>query len=282
MTKQNQLQIFNDRKVRTVWDSESEEWYFSVVDVVSVLTDTTDYQTARKYWNKLKERLVKEGNETVTNCHQLKLPAADGKMRLTDVATTRQMFRLIQSIPSPKAEPFKQWMAQVAATRLDQMQNPELSIEQAVADYRRLGYSEEWINQRIRCIETRKLLTDEWKRGGVKDWQYASLTDIITSQWSGMTTREYKGFKGLHKEGLRDNMTNVELALNMLAEASTTEISKQQNPTTYSQHANTARSGGNVAKAARTELESRLGHSVISSAKATDYLKGTEPPKKLK
>lgn len=282
MTKQNQLQIFNDRKVRTVWDSESEEWYFSVVDVVSVLTDTTDYQTARKYWNKLKERLVKEGNETVTNCHQLKLPAADGKMRLTDVATTQQMFRLIQSIPSPKAEPFKQWMAQVAATRLDQMQNPELSIEQAVADYRRLGYSEEWINQRIRCIETRKLLTDEWKRGGVKDWQYASLTDIITSQWSGMTTREYKGFKGLHKEGLRDNMTNVELALNMLAEASTTEISKQQNPTTYSQHAKTARSGGNVAKAARIELESRLGHSVISPAKATDYLKGAQPPKKLK
>lgn len=279
MTKQNQLQIFNDRKVRIVWDSESEEWYFSVVDVVEVLTESGN---PRRYLSDLKRKLRKEGSELYENIVQLKLPAADGKMRLTDVATTQQMFRLIQSIPSPKAEPFKQWMAQVAATRLDQMQNPELSIEQAVADYRRLGYSEEWINQRIRCIETRKLLTDEWKRGGVKDWQYASLTDIITSQWSGMTTREYKGFKGLHKEGLRDNMTNVELALNMLAEASTTEISKQQNPTTYSQHTKTARSGGNVAKAARIELESRLGHSVISPAKATDYLKGTEPPKKLK
>lgn len=250
MTKKNQIQIFNDRKVRTVWDSEKEEWYFSVVDVVEVLTDSLDYQTARKYWNKLKERLIKEGNETVTNCHQLKLPAADGKMRLTDVATTEQMFRLIQSIPSPKAEPFKQWMAQVAATRLDQMQDPELSIEQAVADYHRLGYSDEWINQRLRGIETRKQLTDEWKRGGVKDWQYASLTDIITKQWSGMTTREYKGFKGLRKEGLRDNMTNVELALNMIAEASTTEISKQRNPKTYDEHANTAKSGGDVAKAA--------------------------------
>lgn len=279
MTKQNQLQIFNDRKVRTVWDSESEEWYFSVVDVVEALTESDN---PRRYLSDLKRKLRKEGSELYENIVQLKLPAADGKMRLTDVATTQQMFRLIQSIPSPKAEPFKQWMAQVAATRLDQMQNPELSIEQAVADYRRLGYSEEWINQRIRCIETRKLLTDEWKRGGVKDWQYASLTDIITSQWSGMTTREYKGFKRLHKEGLRDNMTNVELALNMLAEASTTEISKQQNPTTYSQHAKTARSGGNVAKAARIELESRLGHSVISPAKATDYLKSTEPPKKLK
>lgn len=278
MTKKNQIQIFNDRKVRTVWDSEKEEWYFSVIDVVGVLTDSTDPST---YWRVLKNRLKKEGNETVTNCNRLKLPAADGKMRLTDVATTEQMFRLIQSIPSPKAEPFKQWMAQVAATRLDQMQDPELSIEQAVADYHRLGYSDEWINQRLRGIETRKQLTDEWKRGGVKDWQYASLTDIITKQWSGMTTREYKGFKGLRKEGLRDNMTNVELALNMLAEASTTEISKQRNPKTYDEHANTAKSGGDVAKAAKEELESRLGHSVISSAKAMDYLKGVEPPEKI-
>lgn len=281
MTKNNQIQIFNDRKVRTVWDSETEEWYFSVVDVVEVLTDAKDFQTARKYWNKLKERLIKEGNETVTNCHRLKLLAADGKMRMTDVATAEQLFRLIQSIPSPKAEPFKQWMAQVAATRLDQMQDPELSIEQAVSDYHRLGYSDEWINQRLRGIETRKQLTDEWKRGGVKDWQYASLTDIITQQWSGMTTREYKGLKGLHKEGLRDNMTNVELALNMLAEASTTELSKQRNPRTYSQHANTARSGVNVAKAAREELESRLGHSVISATKATDYLSSDEPKKEI-
>lgn len=278
MTKKNQIQIFDDRKVRTVWDSESEEWYFSVIDVVAVLTDSAD---PKRYWSVLKTRMKKEGVEPTTICSRLKLPAADGKMRLTDVATPVQMFRLIQSIPSPKAEPFKQWMAQVAATRLDQMQDPELSIEQAVADYRRLGYSDEWINQRLRGIETRKLLTDEWKRGGVKDWQYATLTDIITKQWSGMTTKEYKGFKGLHKEGLRDNMTNVELALNMLAEASTTEISKQRNPKTYSQHTNVARSGGNVAKAAKEELESRLGHSVISPAKATDYLKGSEPPKEI-
>ncbi len=278
MTKQNQIQIFNDHKVRTVWDSETEEWYFSVVDVVGVLTDSTDPAT---YWRVLKNRLKKEGNETVTNCNRLKLPATDGKMRLTDVATTAQMLRIIQSIPSPKAEPFKQWMAQVAATRLDQMQDPELSIAQAIADYHRMGYSDEWINQRMRGIETRKLLTDEWKRGGVKEWQYATLTDIITKQWSGMTTKEYKGFKGLRKEGLRDNMTNVELALNMLAEASTTEISKQHNPKTYNQHTNIARSGGNVAKAAREELESRLGHSVISPAKAKDYLEGEEPPKKI-
>lgn len=207
MTKKNQIQIFNDRKVRTVWDSDKEEWYFSVVDVVGALTDTDN---PRRYLSDLKRKLKKEGSEVYENIVQLKLPAPDGKMRLTDVATPQQMFRLIQSIPSPKAEPFKQWMAQVAATRLDQMQDPELSIEQAVADYRRLGYSDEWINQRLRGIETRKLLTDEWKRGGVKDWQYATLTDIITKQWSGITTREYKGFKGLRKEGLRDNMTNVE------------------------------------------------------------------------
>lgn len=226
MTKKSSIQIFNERKVRTVWDSETEKWYFSIVDVVAVLTDSKDYTTARKYWNKLKQRLKDEGNETVTNCHQLKLQAADGKMRMTDVADQQELFRLIQSIPSPKAEPFKQWMAQVASNRVDQMQDPELSIQQAVADYQRLGYSEQWINQRIHSIETRKMLTDEWKRGGVKDYQYASLTDIVTRQWSGMSTREYKDFKGLHKESLRDNMTNVELALNMLAEASTTELSK--------------------------------------------------------
>ncbi len=278
MTKKNQLQLFNDRKVRTVWDTDREEWYFSIVDVVEVLTNS---ENPRRYLSDLKRKLKKEGSEVYEKIVQLKLPAADGKMRLTDVATTEQMFRLIQSIPSPKAEPFKQWMAQVAATRIDQMQDPELSIEQAVADYRNLGYSDEWINQRLRSIETRKMLTDEWKRGGVKDWQYASLTDIITKQWSGMTTREYKGFKGLHKEGLRDNMTNVELALNMLAEASTTEISKQRNPTTFSQHASTARSGGDVAKAAREELELRLGRSVISSAKAADYLPGKDSPKEI-
>lgn len=278
MTKKNQVQIFNDSKVRTVWDSETEEWYFSVTDVVEVLTDSTD---ASAYWRKLKQRLKEEGNETVTNCHRLKLPAADGKMRLTDVATATQMFRLIQSIPSPKAEPFKQWMAQVAATRLDQMQDPELSIEQAVSDFRRKGYSEEWINQRLRGIEVRKMLTDEWKRGGLADDKYGLLTDFITRQWSGMKTREYKDFKGLRKESLRDNMTNIELALNTLAEASTTEISKQQNPETLGEHINVAKSGGNVAKVARTELETKLGRSVISSAKASDYLKGPEPPKEI-
>lgn len=269
MTKHNKIQIFSDRKVRTVWDTEEEKWYFSVVDVVGVLTDS---ENPTAYWRKLKQRLKAEGNQTVTNCHGLKLPAADGKMRMTDVADQQQLFRLIQSIPSPKAEPFKLWMAKVASDRIDQMQDPELSIEQAVSDYRRLGYSEEWINQRIRSIETRKMLTDEWKRGGVKDWQYASLTDIITSQWSGMTTKQYKGFKSLKKENLRDNMTNIELALNMLAEASTTEISKQQNPKTYRQHTDIAMSGGDVAKTARMELESKLGRSVISSKKASDYL----------
>lgn len=278
MTKNNQIQIFNDRKVRTVWDSETEEWYFSVVDVVGVLTGSTN---PTDYLKKMRKREPELGEYMGTNCPQILMTGESERTRKTLAASPTVLFRIIQSIPSPKAEPFKQWMAQVAATRLDQMQDPELSIEQAVSDYRRLGYSDEWINQRLRGIETRKQLTDEWKRGGVKDWQYASLTDIITQQWSGMTTREYKGFKGLHKEGLRDNMTNVELALNMLAEASTTELSKQRNPRTYSQHANTARSGGNVAKAAREELESRLGHSVISATKATDYLSGDEPKKEI-
>ena len=278
MTKKNQIQIFNDRKVRTVWDSEKEEWYFSVVDVVEVLTDSAN---PTDYLKKMRKREPELGEYIGTNCPQILMKGESGRLRKTLAATPAQLFRIIQSIPSPKAEPFKQWMAQVAATRLDQMQDPELSIEQAVNDFRRKGYSEEWINQRIRSIETRKLLTDEWRRGGVKDWQYATLTDIITKQWSGMTTKEYKGHKGLHKESLRDNMTNIELALNMLAEASTTEISKQRNPKTYNQHTNVARSGGNVAKAARNELESRLGQSVISSARASDYLKGVEPPKEI-
>lgn len=276
MTKHNKIQIFNARKVRTIWDSEQEKWYFSVVDAVAVLTDSSD---ANAYWRKLKQRLIAEGNETVTNCHRLKLQAADGKMRLTDVADQQQLFRIIQSIPSPKAEPFKQWMAQVASDRIDQIQDPELSIQQAVADYHRLGYSEEWINQRIRSIEVRKQLTDEWKQRGVKDWQYATLTDIITKQWSGMTTKEYKEFKGLQKENLRDNMTNVEMALNILAEASTTELSKQKQPKTYKDNERVAKSGGEVANAARRELENRLGRSVISSAKASDYL---TPPDTIK
>lgn len=269
MTKREALKLFQDKKVRTVWDDEQERWYFSIVDVVAVLTDSVD---SRKYWNKLKQRLKEEGNETVTNCHQLKLQAADGKMRLTDVADTEQLFRLIQSIPSPKAEPFKQWMAQVASERIDQLQDPELSINQAMKDYKRLGYSDNWINQRIKSMEVRKELTDEWQRSGISGTQYASLTDIITQEWSGRTTKEYKNLKGLKKENLRDNMTNLELALNTLAEASTTEISKQKNPKGFNQNAGVAKSGGSVAKAARMQLESQLGRSVISSSKANDYL----------
>ena len=271
MTTKQSLQIFEEKKVRTVWDEEQEKWYFSIVDVVTVLTDN-DYQGARKYWNKLKQRLTEEGNQTVTNCHQLKMKAADGKMRLTDVADQEQLFRIIQSIPSPKAEPFKLWMAQVAPQRIDQMQDPELSIEQAIQDYRRKGYSEGWINQRIRSIEVRKNLTDEWQRSGVEGGQYATLTDIITQEWSGRTTKQYKQYKGLKKESLRDNMTNTELALNMLAEASATDISRQKNPKGYAQSRAIAKKGGGVAKVARMQLEKELGQSVISPAKASDYL----------
>ena len=282
MGKKEVIKIFEEKKVRTVWDDEQEKWYFSIVDVCGVLTESKDALTARKYWNKLKQRLKEEGNETVTNCHQLKMKAADGKMRLTDVADIEQLFRLIQSIPSPKAEPFKQWMARVAAERLDQMQDPELSIEQAVEDYRRLGYSESWINQCLKSIEVRKLLTDEWKRGGVQGQQYASLTDIITAAWSGRTTKQYKHLKGLHKENLRDNMTNVELLLNSLAEASATEISKKENPKGYGQNADVAKRGGHVAKAARNQLESQLGHSVVTSLNAKDYFKSLEQEEKQK
>ena len=272
MSQKEALQLFEQRKVRTVWDDQEEKWYFSIVDVVSVLTDS-DYQAARKYWKVLKGRLAKEGNETVTNCYQLKMKASDGKMRLTDVADTEQLFRIIQSIPSPKAEPFKQWMAQVASQRIDQMQDPELSIDQAIIDYKRLGYSDAWINQRIKSIEVRKELTDEWKRTGVKEGlEYASLTDIITREWSGFTTKQYKHFKGLKKENLRDNMTNLEIAFNILAEASATELSKQRDPRGFRQQAQIAKDGGSVAKAARNQLENQLGHSVISPAKASDYL----------
>lgn len=271
MTKKESLKLFEDKKVRAVWDDEQEKWFFAIVDVISILTDN-DYQGARNYWKVLKNRLIKEGNQTVTSCNQLKMRAADGKMRLTDVADTEQLLRLIQSIPSPKAEPFKQWMAATASERLDQIQDPELSIEQAMRDYKRLGYSENWINQRLKSIEVRKELTDEWKRNGVKGEQYASLTDIITKEWSGRTTKEYKRLKGLKKENLRDNMTNVELALNTLAEASTSEISRSRNPKGFKQNAETAKSGGSVAKAARIQLESQIGHSVISAAKASDYI----------
>lgn len=252
---------------------EAKIWTFSIVDVCAVLTEQPDAEHARNYWKVLKHRLIKEGNQPVTTCNRLKLRAADGKLRLTDVADTEQLFRLIQSIPSPKAEPFKQWMAQVASTRLEQMQDPEKSIDQAVIDYKRLGYSDAWINQRIKSIEIRKELTDEWARTGVQQgMQYASLTDIITREWSGMSTKQYKQFKGLKKESLRDNMTNMEIALNMLAEASATELSKQRNPQGFNQQKRVAKDGGSVAKAARNQLEAKLGHKVISPAKASDYL----------
>lgn len=269
MTKKQEIKLFEEKKVRSVWDTEQEKWHFCIVDIISILTESVDPQA---YWRKLKQRLKAEGNQTVTNCHALKMPAADGKMRSVDVADQEQLFRLIQSIPSPKAEPFKNWMAQVASMRLDQMQDPELDIDQAIADYKRLGYSDKWINSRIKGIEVRKELTDEWERAGIQGQQYASLTDIITKEWSGMTTRQYKQHKGLKKESLRDNMTNVELALNMLAEASTAEISRIKNPKGYQQSAKVAKEGGSVAKAARKQLESKSGTSAISSAKASDYL----------
>lgn len=270
MTRHNQIQIFEEKKVRTVWDDAEEKWYFSIVDAVAVLTDSVD-PTA--YWRKLKQRLKAEGNETVTTCHGLKMKAPDGKMRMTDVADTEQLFRLIQSIPSPKAEPFKLWMAQVAADRLDQMQDPELGIEQALADYKRLGYSDNWINQRLKSIEIRKDLTDEWKRHGLKEGvQFATLTDIIYSTWSGMTAKEYKQFKGLKKENLRDNMTNRELVLNMLAELSTKDISESRNPETFGEHAEVARQGGEIARNARAELEAKTGRPVVTSLNAKTAL----------
>lgn len=271
MSKEQAIQLFETTKVRTVWDSDEEKWYFSVVDVVGILTDSPE---PRKYWSVLKTRLKQEGNESATNCSQLKMPShTDGKMYLTDVADAEQIFRIIQSVPSKKAEPFKQWMAQVAAQRLDQMQDPELSINQAIADYHRLGYSDRWINQRVQTIRARKELTDEWQRAGVQEGQqYASLTDIITRGWSGFSTKEYKQFKGLKKENLRDNMTTMELALNMLAEATTAEISRNENPQGFVASAQVARRGGKVAGDARKQIEAQTGHSVISSEKAADYL----------
>ena len=272
MTQKQAVQLFEEKRVRTVWDSDLEKWYFSVVDVVEVLTESRD---ATVYWRKLTQRLKEEGNETVTNCHGLKLRAADGKMRLTDVADTEQLFRIIQSIPSPKAEPFKQWMAQVAAKRIDQMQDPELSFEQAVADYRRLGYTEAWINQRMRSIEVRKHLTDEWKRAGLEEGhQFASLTDIIYRQWSGLTAKEYKRLKGLKKENLRDNMTDLEIAINMLAEATTTQISRNENPEGMSESAGIARRGGVVANEARKAVEKETGQPVVSPMNAKQIAKG--------
>lgn len=273
MGTKESLQLFETKKVRTIWDEEQEKWYFAIVDVVAVLTESVDPQS---YWRKLKQRLKEEGNQTVTYCHAFKLRAADGKMRLTDVADIEQLFRIIQSIPSPKAEPFKIWMSQIASIRLEQMQDPEMSIEQAIIDYKRLGYSDSWINQRLKSIEIRKELTDEWNRTGVVEgYQYATLTDIIAQEWSGFKTKEYKQFKGLKKESLRDNMTNVELILNSLAEASTTEISRQKDPSGFEENQVVAKEGGEVAKIAREQLESKIGKSVVTSKNAKDFLPPT-------
>ena len=275
MTKKETLKLFEERKVRTVWDDEKEKWYFSIVDVVSVLTDSVD---ATAYWRKLKQRLKEERNETVTNCHGLKMKATDGKMRLTDVADTEQLLRIIQSIPSPKAEPFKQWMAHVASERLDQMQDPELSIEQAMMDYKRLGYSDNRINQRLKSIEIRKDLTDQWKLHNVEEGvQYATLADIIYQQWAGKSAKEYKQFKGLKKENLRDNMTNEELVLNMLAELSTTSITKAKNPQTLGENMQCAADGDDVARVAREQLEQKTGREVVTPLSAKRFFEGQKP-----
>lgn len=268
---QNKIKVFENKQVRTVWDAEAEEWYFSVVDVVEVLTDSKDYQIARNYWKVLKNRLSAEGSELVTNCNQLKLPAADGKMRMTDVLDTKGVLRLVQSIPSPKAEPFKMWLAQVGSERLDEIADPEKAILRGADYYRAKGYTEGWINQRLQTIEMRKELTDEWKARGIQqNKDYAILTSEMTKAWSGLTVQEYKQFKGLKKENLRDNMTNIELVLNMLAEVTTTAISRQKQPITFTESKAIAREGGQVAKSTRSDIEGRLGQSVISPLNASD------------
>ena len=272
MTKKQEIQLFEERKVRTIWDDEYEKWYFSIVDVVAVLTEQSDMLKARKYWNKLKQRLLEEGNQTVTNCHQLKMLASDGKMRKTDVADVEQLLRLVQSIPSPKAEPFKLWLAQVGSERIQETIDPEMSIDRALETYARKGYSREWINQRLQAIQVRKELTDEWQSRGVqKGQEYAILTDEITRAWSGLSTREYKRLKGLQKENLRDNMSTTEIVLNMLAETSTTDISREEQPQTFAENRAVAQKGGEVAGIARRALEERTGRPVVTSKNAMDF-----------
>ena len=278
MKEKTAIQIFENKKVRTLWDEENEKWYFSIVDVIAVLTESPN---PRKYWSVLKTRLKAEGSQLTTNCSQLKMQSADGKSYLTDVADTEQLFRLIQSIPSPKAEPFKLWLAQIAAERLDEMQDPELTIDRALQEYLQLGYSENWINQRLKSIEIRKKLTDEWKKRGLKEGvQFATLTDIITKAWSDRTTKEYKILKGLKKENLRDNMSNTELILNMLAEASTKDISAATNPETFEASKKVANQGGEVAGVARKQLEARTGKKVVTSLNAKSVLQLKEDDKK--
>ena len=268
---QSKIQLFENSPIRTAWDEENEEWYFSIVDVVRVLTEQPDFQKARKYWNKLKQRLNDEGSQLVTNCHQLKMRSQDGKMRNTDVASTEQLLRLIQSIPSKKAEPFKLWLAQVGRERIEETIDPELSIERALETYARLGYPEDWINQRLQTIRARKELTDQWKTHGVeKGREYAILTDEVTRAWSGMSTRQYKNLKGLKKENLRDNMSTLELALNMLAEATTTELTKVQNPQGLKENQKVANEGDSVAGSARKDIEERTGRPVITSQNAKE------------
>ena len=275
---ENELKIFEEKQVRTIWDAEQEKWYLSIVDVIAVLTDSLN---ARKYWSVLKTRLKAEGSQLTTNCSQLKMQSADGKFYLTDVADTEQLFRLIQSIPSPKAEPFKLWLAKIAAERLNEMQDPELTIDRALQEYLQLGYSENWINQRLKSIEIRKELTDEWKQRGLKEGvQFATLTDIITKAWADKTTKEYKILKGLKKENLRDNMTNTELILNMLAEASTKDISAATNPDTFEDSKKVAKQGGNVAKVAMKELEAKTGKKVVTALNAKSVMKEIDLAKK--
>ena len=267
--KDTALKIFQEQTVRTHWDEEQEKWFFSIIDVIVILTDQNDYQGGRNYWKVMKHRLLKEGNETVTNCNRLKMLAKDGKMRKTDVANTEQLFRLIQSIPSPKAEPFKQWLAKVGTERINEIEDPELAFDRAMETYLKKGYSKEWINQRLKSIEVRKELTDEWENKGVnKGLEYAILTNEITKAWAGIEVKHYKKLKGLKKENLRDNMSNLELVLNMLAEASTTEISKQKNPKTFKENKVVAKKGGNVAKAARVKLEKTTGKKVVTNQNA--------------
>ncbi len=270
MTQRNDIQLFEDKKVRTVWDAEQEKWFISIIDVIEILTESSN---GRKYWSVLKVRLKKEGSQLATNCSQLKMQSSDGKFYKTDVADAEQLFRLIQSIPSPKAEPFKLWLAQVASERLDEMQDPEITIDRALEQYLQLGYSENWINQRLKSIEIRKELTDEWKSRGMKEGQqFATLTDIISKAWSGKTTKEYKVLKGLKKENLRDNMANTELILNMLAEASTKDISQATNPETFEENKRVAEQGGNVAKVALKELEAKTGKNVVTALNAKSLL----------
>jgi BRO family, N-terminal domain len=279
MTKETAIKLFEQKQIRSLWNDDEEKWYFSIIDVVAIFTDQEEHQVARKYWNKLKERLLAEGNQTVSNCHQLKMLATDGRMRLTDVADTEQIFRLIQSVPSKKAEPFKLWLAQVGRERIDEIEDPELGFDRLMETYLQKGYSKEWVNQRLKSIEVRKELTDEWDKRNVKKGQeYAILTNEITKAWSGLSVKEYKNHKGLKKENLRDNMSNLELVLNMLAEATTTEISKEKNPKTFVENKKIAKQGGTIAGNTRKQIEAKTGKKIVNKLKASDYL---ENKKKL-